>query len=167
VQEAESRTLQFRRGTYNAPVAWILNEGKDIPSDAVEGGHEHNQPLYICRAYQDGGLMIGKASSVFQKGAVIGYKREEIHLSKYEILVGDSRAVRWVNVSGTLNISSLGYTPVEGGREPGGSPIYVAQAPYHGAVHPGKASETYGDGAFIPYGSTEKKVKEYAVLCYA
>jgi hypothetical protein len=111
--------------------------------------------------------MIGKACTVFKKGAVIGYKKEEIHLDKYEILVGDSRAVKWVPCSGQLNLQALRATPVEGGREPDGSPQYIAQAPYHDAVHPGKAAESFGDGCFIPYDDTEKKVKEYAVLCYA
>lgn len=120
--------------------------------------------------------MIGKACSVFKKGAVIGYKKEEIHvrfhhcyktslthtalqLDKYEILVGDSRAVKWVPCSGQVNVQALRATPVEGGREPDGSIQYIAQAPYNNAVHPGKACEGFGDGCFIPYDSSEKKVK--------
>jgi hypothetical protein len=120
--------------------------------------------------------VIGKSCSVFKKGAVIGYKKEEIHVStyqnisppstelsgkldKYEILVGNPNAVRWVNISGQFNLESLGgLRPVEGGREPDGAPQYIAQAPYHGAVHPGKACTEFGNGCFIPYDSTEKKV---------
>lgn len=82
-----------------------------------------------------------------------------LQVDKYEILVGNSRAIRWMSCSGQINLASLGARPVEGGREPDGTPIYIAQAPYHGAVHPGKASEIYGDGCFIPYDDTEKKVK--------
>lgn len=167
VRDAEQRTQAFRSGNYPAPVAWVLNQGKSIPRDAIEGGFERGAPLYICRAYHEGGLMVGKACSVFKKGAVIGYKKEEIHLDKYEILVGNPQAVRWVNLSGQFSLAALnGLRPVEGGREPGGATLYIAQAPYHGAVHPGKACEEFGDGCFIPYDSTEKKVKEYAVLCY-
>lgn len=80
-------------------------------------------------------------------------------LDKYEILVGDSRAVKWVPCSGEFNLEALRARPVEGGREPDGAAIYIAQAPYHGAVHPGKACEIYGDGCFIPYDDSEKKVK--------
>ncbi|KAG2146418.1 carbohydrate-binding module family 12 protein [Suillus bovinus] len=156
LRDAEQRTQAFRRGNYPAPVAWILTEGKNIPPDAIEGGFERGAPLYICRAYCE--AMVGKACSVFKKGGVV---------DKYEILVGNPQAVRWVNVSGQFNLAALGgLRPVEGGREPGGAPQYIAQAPYHGAVHPGKACESFGDGCFIPYDSTEKKVKEYAVLCY-
>lgn len=86
-------------------------------------------------------------------------------LEKYEILVGNPNAVRWVNVSGKFNLASLGgLRPVEGGREPGGSPQYIAQAPYHGAVHPGKACEDYGHGCYIPYDSTEKMVEASNIL---
>jgi len=167
LKDAEQRTQAFRSGNYPGPVAWVLNQGKDIPRDAIQGGFERGAPLYICRAYYEGGIMIGKACSVFKKGAVIGFKKDEIHLDKYEILVGNSDAVRWVNISGKFNLASLGgLRPVEGVREPGGAPQYIAQAPYHGAVHPGKACEDYGNGCFIPYDSTEKKIEEYAVLCY-
>ncbi|KAH0827930.1 hypothetical protein J3R83DRAFT_3563 [Lanmaoa asiatica] len=157
VGESQTRTQQWRAGQYNAPVAWIWNEGRTIPRDAIQGGEERGEALYICRAYHD--VLVGKASRVFKKGAVIGYKKDEIHIDKYEILVGDSRAVKWVPCSGQFNIQALRARPVEGGREPNGTPIYIAQAPHRGAVHPGKACEIYGDGCFIPYDDSEKKVK--------
>ncbi|KAI6157853.1 carbohydrate-binding module family 12 protein [Pisolithus tinctorius] len=167
LRDAQARTEQFRSGRYPGPVAWVLNEGKDIPRDAIQGGEERGERLYICRVYHEGGLMIGKACRVFKKGAVIGYSHKEYHLGTYEILVGDARAVRWVSVSGQFDVRKLGGArPVEGGREPDGTPQYIAQAPHQKAVHPGKACETYGDGCFIPYDNGEKKVKEYAILCY-
>ncbi|KAF9241652.1 carbohydrate-binding module family 12 protein [Melanogaster broomeanus] len=164
IRESQARTQQWRSGQYNAPVAWIWNEGTSIPRDAIQGGEEDGEPHYICRAYQD--VLVGKASRVFEKGAVIGYKKHEIQVGEYEILVGDSRAVRWVSCSGQLNLQGLRATTVEGGKEPDGTPQYVGQAPYHGAVVPGKVCESFG-GCFIPYDGTEKKVEEYSVLCYA
>jgi len=122
--------------------------------------------LYICRAFKDGGVQIGKASNVFKEGAVIGYGNEEHQLGQYEILVGDMRGLKWVQTGNTLNVQSLYATPVEGGYENDGTPLYVARAYHNGAKHPGKAS-TKLDGAFIPYGGKEKKVKEYEILCYA
>lgn len=166
-REALERTQQYRSGQYQGPVAWILNEGKNMPRDAIQGGEERGERLYICRAYHKGGLMVGKACRVFKKGAVIGYAHEEIHVEKYEILVGNGQAVRWVPVRGRLNLSTLGARPVEGGKEPSGEPQYIAQAPYHGAVHPGKVCESFKNGCFIPYDNSEKEVKDYAVLCYA
>lgn len=49
--------------------------------------------------------------------------------------------LRWVPFSGKLNVSSLGYRPVEGGRDSDGTLLYVVEAPHNDAVHPGKASE--------------------------
>ncbi|KAJ7287368.1 carbohydrate-binding module family 12 protein [Mycena rebaudengoi] len=71
-----------------------------IPPGAIVVGQEHSWKLYICRAFCDGGIQIGKASDAFKKGAVIGYCNEEIHLGTYEILVGDMNGLRWVDASG-------------------------------------------------------------------
>lgn len=49
--------------------------------------------------------------------------------------------LHWVSFSGRLNVASLGYRPVEGGRDTDGTPLYVVEAPHNGAVHPGRASE--------------------------
>ncbi|KAJ7188488.1 carbohydrate-binding module family 12 protein [Mycena filopes] len=166
VHEAEARTEQYRQYGPRSPATWILNHGKEIPQGAIEVGREHSWSLYICRAFYEGGIQVGKASDAFQKGAVIGYKHEEIQLGTYEILVGDMSGLRWVDASGPLDVDNLGYKPVEGGREPDGTPLYIAEAPYNGAVHPGKASKNL-DGAYIPYDGTEKNVKMYRVLCFA
>lgn len=49
--------------------------------------------------------------------------------------------LRWVPATGRLNLGALGgYTPIEAGRENDGTILYIAEAPYDGAVHPGKAS---------------------------
>ncbi|KAG7446459.1 carbohydrate-binding module family 12 protein [Guyanagaster necrorhizus] len=157
LQDAQTRTEQYRHNGPRGPAEWILNQGKNIPHNAIVVGKEHDWTLYICRAFYDGGIQIGKASDVFKKGAVIGYDNEEIHLDTYEILIGDMRGLRWVDASGRLNVASLGASPVEGGHESDGTPLYIAEAPHKGAVHPGKASAKL-DGAVIPYDNHEKTV---------
>ncbi|KAJ6558552.1 carbohydrate-binding module family 12 protein [Mycena vulgaris] len=166
IHDAEARTATYYREGARSPATWVLNHGKEIPQGAIAVGQEHSWMLYICRAFYEGGIQIGKASDAFQKGAVIGYKHEEIHLETYEILVGDMNGLRWVDASGVLNVSHLGFRPVEGGREDDGTPLYIAEAPHNRAVHPGKASEKL-DGAYIPYDGGEKCIKSYRVLCYA
>ncbi|CAK5281425.1 unnamed protein product [Mycena citricolor] len=158
VHDAEVRAEKFRNYGPQSPATWVLNRGKNIPQGAIAVGQEHSWTLYICRAYHEGGILIGKASDAFKKGAVIGYRHEEVHLDIYEILLGDMNGLRWVPAQGRLNVASLGFRPVEGGKEASGTPLYIAEAPYNGAVHPGKASEDL-DGAYIPYDGTEKCVK--------
>ncbi|KAF9038365.1 carbohydrate-binding module family 12 protein [Hymenopellis radicata] len=166
LHDAEQRTNDFHRNGPRGPATWLLNKGKNIPQSAISVGREKEWTLYICRAFHEGGVQIGKASDVFKKGAVIGYAHKEIHLDTYEILVGDMRGLRWVDVSGKLDVNGLGARPVDGGREADGTPLFIAAAPYDGAVHPGKASSKL-DGALIPYDGTEKRVNNYRVLCYA
>ncbi|KAI0647853.1 carbohydrate-binding module family 12 protein [Trametes meyenii] len=167
LHDAQQRTEDYYRNGPRGPVTWILVEGKNIPTNiAIVGGEEHGTPHYICRGFHDGSLQIGKASPIFQKGGVIGYAHEEIHLPKFEVLVGDMRALRWVDTHGRLDIERLGARPVEGGRDADGTPLFIAQAHTHNAIVPGKCSAKL-DGAFVPYGFTEKEKKEYRVLCYA
>lgn len=164
--EAEQRTERYKREGPQGPATWILNHGKDIPRNAIVIGPEKHWTLYVCRAYYEGGLQIGKASDAFEKGGVIGYDNDEISLDTYEILVGDMRGLRWVDASGRLDVNRLGARPVEGGREADGKPIYIAKAPHKDAEHPGKVGP-HLDCALIPYGGKEKRIEVYQVLCYA
>ncbi|TFY81626.1 hypothetical protein EWM64_g2391 [Hericium alpestre] len=166
LKEAQDRTNLYRRNGPQGPTTWVLVQGKDIPPGALVGGQEHGQPLYIARAFIDGGLQVGKASQRFSKGGVFGFRHKEIELPTYEVLLGDPRAVRWIPAHKTLSVQNLeGLRPVEGGREDDGTPLFIAQADAHGGVHPGKCSEKLG-GAYISYGGTEEEQKNYRVLCY-
>jgi hypothetical protein len=166
VRDAQAATAHFNRdGPQGRPATWVLNHGKSIPQGAITTGREHSWNLYICRAFFDGGILLGKASDVFEKGGVIGYKDKEHAIDTYEILLGNMNQLKWVRTRGKLNLDSLRARPVEGGNENDGSPLYVAKAHHKGAEHPGKASEKL-KGAYIPYGGGEELIEEYDVLCY-
>jgi len=165
INDARARTERYNREGPSGPATWVLTQGNHIPQHALEVGKEGSSALYICRAFHDGGKQIGKASAAFEKGAIIGYRHKEHEVDTYEILLSDMFALRWVPARGKLDVSSLGYSPVEGGHEHNGTPLYIIKALYNGIFHPGKASATL-DGAYIPYGGTEKNIKEYQVLCY-
>lgn len=53
IQESQARTQQWRAGRYNERVAWVWNEGTTIPRDAIQGGEERGEALYICRSYHE------------------------------------------------------------------------------------------------------------------
>ncbi|KAF8899503.1 carbohydrate-binding module family 12 protein [Gymnopilus junonius] len=166
LQEASARTEAYRRNGTEEPCLWVFTQGKHIPKGAILVGKEKSWNLYICRAFYDGGLQLGKASDAFKKGGVLGYKDDEIHVEEFEVLIGDMNRLKWVPVTGRINVASLGYRPVTAGQENDGTPLYIVEAPYKDAVHPGKTSEKL-DGAYIPYDGKEKHVREYRVLCYA
>ena len=68
------------------------------------------------------------------------YFPNPVQVEEYEILLGNMHGLRWVSSSGTFHPERLRVTPVEGGRENDGTPLYIARAYYKEAVHPGKTS---------------------------
>ncbi|KIJ49686.1 carbohydrate-binding module family 12 protein [Sphaerobolus stellatus SS14] len=165
LQDAQRRTEEFHERGPNAPTTWVLAHGKNIPQGAIVAGEEHGK-VYIARAFYEGSIQVGKAGPQYEKGAVIGYGHKEIHLETYEILLGDSNGIRWIEHKGNLKAYELGNVRlVEGGREANGSPLYIAQAQHDGVTVPGKASDHF-DGALIPLKGTEKKESHYKVLAY-
>ncbi|KAJ3572398.1 hypothetical protein NP233_g3113 [Leucocoprinus birnbaumii] len=163
---ARARTNDFYQNGPRGPFTWVYTEGKRIPQGAVSTGREKDWTLYIARSWIDGAVMPGKASDVFKKGAVIGYKEKEHHVDKYEVLLGDMSRLKWVQFGNRINLDALGAQPVEGGYENDGTPLYIVKAYHKDAWHPGKASVKF-EGAFIPYDDKEKLIREYQVLCYA
>lgn len=167
--EAQRRTQEFHQRGPTGPVAWVLTNGRNIPQGALEGGEEKGEKLYIGRAYHEGGIQVGKAGRHFKDGRAchIGFKRDEIEIDTYEILVGDSRAVKWVDLSGRFRLGNLGGArPVEGGREADGTPLFIIQAQYKDGIHPGKVSEKLDQG-LICHSGKERDADNYRVLCYA
>jgi len=165
VKQAKHRTEAYNKDGTDQPCMWVLTEGKHIPKGAILVGPEQSWNLYICRAFYEGGIQLGKASEAFKKGGVLGYKNKEIHVDEFEVLIGDIHRLHWVSVSGVLNVESLGYQPIQAGQEHDGTPLYIASAYHKDAVHPGKVSEKM-DGAYIPYDGKEMHVSNYRVLCY-
>ncbi|KAI0298523.1 hypothetical protein BC826DRAFT_906993 [Russula brevipes] len=142
-RDSQARTEEHRAHGPRSPTTWVLVEGRErIPSSAIEVGRDRDDnPIYVSRCYYEGGLQIGKASRAFREGSVIGYGGRTIELNKFEILVGDPRAIRWIPYRCQLNLKQLGATPVEGGREANGAPLYIARVRYNNGVHTAKIGE--------------------------
>ncbi|KAI0044997.1 carbohydrate-binding module family 12 protein [Auriscalpium vulgare] len=164
LKEAQQRTEVYRKNGPQGPTTWVLTDGHHIPHGALEGGRDaQGDPIFIARAFVGGGLQVGKASSKFKKGAAIGFQYKMFELDKYEILLGDSGAVHWERWEG--NFDPQRFRVVEAGHEDNGSKLYIAQAEFHGATHPGKCGAHLG-AAYIAFGGEEHEVKQYNVLVY-
>jgi hypothetical protein len=165
-KDSYARTEEFRNHGPRAPTTWVLVDGRDkIPNSAIEAGKDKDgHPIYIARAYYEDSIQIGKASPVFKEGAAIGYAGRVVELNKFEVLIGDPRAVQWVRYRSLLNIQQLGATPVEGGREANGAKQYIARVSYNGGVHTAKCAE-HLPGAHLAFSGTEVIVNDYEVLC--
>ena len=63
----------------------------------------------------------------------------ESQFDKFEVPVGDPRAMRWVTCRKKLNIHGLTATPVEGGTiSKNGAPLYLTRVRYDDGVHAAK-----------------------------
>ncbi|RQM04652.1 hypothetical protein DH86_00003762, partial [Scytalidium sp. 3C] len=144
VLAAHKHTEEFFQNGPQGPVTWILNDAfpsnPHLLDNAIRGGDEKGKPLYICRA--------------------------PYHVKKYEVLIGDQRAIHWERVRGQFNPSSLQSEPVVGGHDTDNTRFYIARVVYKDAQYPAQCSER-SRGATFCYDDDEKSSDDYEVLCYS
>ena len=79
----------------------------------------------------------------------------ENQFNKFEVLIGDPRAIRWVACRKKLNVQELNATPVEGGTiAKDGTPLYLTRVRYGGGVHAAKVAEQFM-GSILAFGGKE------------
>lgn len=159
VTAARKVAAEFQQQGPKGPVTWLLVEGGPIPAGGVVAGEESDRtPLFVARAYYEGAIHIGRVSA---KGAFIGHNGKEVKVDIFEILLGDSRAIKWVPSSELKS----GARPVEAGSDPSGKIWHIAQTRIAGGVIPAKATDE--TGALVAINGAETLVKEFNVLVYA
>ena len=92
--------IQFRVTRYKTFIArsashWVKTSGV-VPSNAVVGGREGKQKLFVCRAYYKDGVYPGKVvsygSEVFGQdisgACYFSYQGQEVHSEHFEVLIG-------------------------------------------------------------------------------
>ena len=132
-------------------IHWVRAHDGRIPDNAVEGGRDQGNTLYICRAgYQDG-THIGK---VVNRKCNIGWGGREVVLDDFAVLVQGGR-VRWVGPGQRLPRGA-----VFAGRCPDGD-MYVCRGGYRGGTHLGKL---FKGKCNIGYGGKEVVLDNYQVL---
>lgn len=82
---------------------------------------------------------VGKAGRHLNQGAEIGRQHKCYAIHEYEILVGDQRAVRWVETHGRPNPQNIGARPINAGLDVHGHQIFIAQVNHNGGIHPARA----------------------------
>lgn len=167
---AVERSRRHEAAGFVGPPTWVLARGKEMPPNAFPAGDDTAHTLYVCRTAVDTSWQIGKASSWFKTGAVIGYGGDEQNIGQFEVLCADPRSLKWVPASGELGATEgryQGHRLVEGGFEGDDkrTPIYIAHAQVDNSTTPGKIRNGWS-AALIPKGGKEVKAKNYSVLCY-
>ncbi|CAG8515696.1 7832_t:CDS:2 [Ambispora leptoticha] len=103
---------------------WVKAEHGRIPIGAVTFGIDiGGEPLYVARAFHEGGLHPGKAG-IHLAGARISYGRKEFEKTQYEVLVLPSQFYEWYQCSSVYQIPKMA---VKGGYENTGEPLYVSK----------------------------------------
>ncbi len=124
------------------PKTWYWRPVKNgrIPPNAMVGGEERGELLFICQAPFRGNLLPGKIHAGL---CHIGWRGREMTIDTYRVLIG--RHLDWRKGRGEC----LPEGAVQGGFERG-MPMYVCHAAFYGkGVHPGKLA---GDTCVITYG---------------
>ncbi len=132
-------------------VRWVRVQEGRIPAQALEGGRDKGQPIYVCRAQYQNGTHIGK---VVNRRCNIGWGGREVVLNTFDVLV-ERRRARWVS-SG----QNLPRGAVLAGRSPAGD-LYVCRGSYRDGTHIGKL---FKGKCNIGWGGKEVTLDEYQVL---
>ncbi len=132
---------------------WAAGRNGSLPAGAVKGGREPGRDLYVCRARHQGGLHPGK---VVARNCNISWGGKEIEKNAYEVLLGDSAKVSWINASNG-RVPSGGFIA---GRERGRN-LYLCRAGHRGGTHPGKVHLKW---CHFGWGGKEILKKNYQVL---
>jgi len=166
-QHFQQRIQIVEAGNHGQAVYWVPTQGGNIPPNAIQAGNEQDgTPLYVARAFLEGGVHPGKAGrhlNLWKGGAAISYGGREIAVDKYEVLAGDPSKIRWIPADGMLRVQ--GWQPIEGGREANGKFLFIISAEIEGGWHPGKIQDG-DDHANVAYGGSEMWVKQYRVAAY-
>eukprot|EP01006_Ploeotia_vitrea_P023028 TRINITY_DN55477_c0_g1_i1.p1 TRINITY_DN55477_c0_g1~~TRINITY_DN55477_c0_g1_i1.p1 ORF type:complete len:935 (-),score=56.18 TRINITY_DN55477_c0_g1_i1:28-2811(-) len=142
---------------------------KKVPAFAVQGGNEGDgRPLYVARAYYEGGLQLGKANDN-SPGCHIPYGGREVYVPECEVLtcrrLPANSKLLWVKAAA----KGVPDGAVEGGKEyPGGQLLYVGRAQHpQGGIHCGKVGAHLQTGMSFSWGGQELNVSSYEVLVLA
>jgi len=133
-------------------IQWVPFNGS-IPSNAVVGGVENGQPMYVGRVPYEGGVHPGK---IIGGGFCnIGWGGKEYSVNQgFEVLTAAPNAVKWVEYNGSLPANAIqgGYNSAGGA-----DPLYIAKAAYNGGEHCGKL---WANACNIGWGGQEIVLKD-------
>jgi hypothetical protein len=145
------------RGGYGASPCWVPASNGQVPPDAVEGGTDGGETIFVARARHEGDLIPAKLKPSHGV-AYVAYGGGEHGKSDYEVLVGCRP--QWMRSQG----NSIPPQAVPAGETSGGEPLFVGRAHHEGTLTLGKVQPSHGV-CYIPYGGQEIAYDSYEVLC--
>ncbi|KAK0086383.1 hypothetical protein PV326_005574, partial [Microctonus aethiopoides] len=153
VQPSAPADLMQRSG---GSVCWCDATGGNLPSGAVAGGEDIDEPLYIGRANHGGALIPGKVK-LSHGVCYVPWGGEEHGKAEYQILCGCTP--RWVATSG----ENVPPNAIPAGETEDGEPLFVGRVAHEGTKTIGKVQASHGV-CYIPFGGAEMSFPEYEIL---
>ncbi|XP_064473156.1 natterin-3-like isoform X2 [Ornithodoros turicata] len=138
---------------------WVdCSDGK-VPEDAVAGGKDSGETLFVGRAEHEGDALPGKVVPS-HKVCYVAYGGSEHAKSSYQVLVPQQKnKFDWIPESG----GRLPPDAVLGGMTKSGEPLYIGRTSHNGTTTNGKIHRSHGC-LYIPYGGQEHAYRDYEVL---
>ncbi|MBL7994949.1 DUF3421 domain-containing protein [bacterium] len=159
--ESAKTNVGLGKVTSQSQAQWIPYAGS-IPANAVVGGSENGQPMYVGRVLFQGGMHPGKVLPGGGGLCNIGWGGKEYSFNQgFEILTAPANSVSWVEYKGSVPANAVlgGYNDAMK-REP----LYVAKHAYKGGEHCGKL---WANACNIGWGGAEVVLTEKIYILVA
>jgi Protein of unknown function (DUF3421) len=135
---------------------WIQFDG-EIPKDAIKGGKEGNQILYIGRAAHNGSLTPGKINGI-DKSCFIPWGTVSNLKPEHEILICSS-GFNWV----AARDGNVPQNAFPAGHSEQGETIFIGRVLHEGSLVVGKVQPSHGV-CYISYENKELNFHKYEVF---
>ncbi|KAH8413837.1 hypothetical protein KR222_009131, partial [Zaprionus bogoriensis] len=147
--------MGFSAPTGSGPGSWVAAANGEVPPNALQGGFDSNEQLYIARARHEGDLIPGKLHPSHGVTYVAWGGGEHGH-NEYEVLC--AAGGQWVPVEA----GNIPPNAVPAGETSEGEPLFIGRATHDGTVTVGKVQPSHGC-CYIPYGGEELAYKEFEI----
>ncbi|XP_075156713.1 uncharacterized protein LOC142229992 [Haematobia irritans] len=134
---------------------WIPASNGVVPPNAVSGGFDGSDQLYVARAYHGSDLIPGKLHPS-HGCCYVPYGGEEHSHRDYEVLCNSYG--RWIPCNG----NGVPPNAIPGGRTGNGEPLYIGRVHHNGTMTVGKFHPSHRQ-CFIPYGGKEMSFNDFEI----
>lgn len=133
---------------------WVPASNGVVPPNAVSGGIDGSEQLFIARARHEADLIPGKLHPS-HGCCYVPYGSGEHSHKEYEVLCNSFGT--WMPWNGSMPPNA-----VPAGQTSNGEPLFIGRAHHGGVTTVGKVQLSHGS-CFIPYGGQEMPFKEFEI----
>lgn len=137
---------------------WVRGRWGEVPANAVAGGEDKGETLYVGRAVHQDNLLPGKVHPSNRR-CYVSYRNVEESYGEYEVLVCEGAKLAW---QPCLD-NAIPATAIPGGKTSYGETLYIGRAFHAGTLTCGKVHPSQ-KCLYIPYRGKEHWYSTYEIL---